>query len=167
MFNYPVSFAPKPRRRRRPTSRFLSPAIIIATLVAVLSTTGVALAMGEDHEPVPEPGGNVYLIVGQSNAAGRGDLPNELVPYPGVTVWNGSNFVPGTPNLNQFSTVARRTAEYNIGYTFGGSMSQATGQDIRLVVNARGGSSIVNWLPDGAVEPDSGLQLFDLSLIHI
>ncbi len=92
---------------------------------------------------------DVYLIIGQSNAAGRGALPTELVPLDGVEVFNDDNdFIPATPNLNQYSTIRKDRDGYNLGYTFGASMHHISRNDIKLVVNARGQTGISEWTED-------------------
>ncbi len=114
----------------------------------------VATAAADDEVP------SVYLIIGQSNAAGRGPLPATLQTYDGVSVFDGSDFVPATPNINQYSTVQRSVNGYSLGYTFGGAMQSVTGTESLLVSNARGGTSIQFWLPDGNVDPTTGENYF-------
>ena len=133
--------------------------VLVATLAAVAAPSVIGVA---EANTGPGNTGSVYLVIGQSNAAGRGDLPNPLPVADGVFVLDDAgDFIPATPNLNQFSTIQRRTGEYNLGFTFGQTIHEATGEDVHLVVNARGGSNIRNWVPDGPVEPESGLQLFE------
>ena len=136
--------------------------VLVATLAAVAAPSVIGVAGANTG---PGNTGSVYLVIGQSNAAGRGDLPNPLPVADGVFVLDDAgDFIPATPNLNQFSTIQRRTGEYNLGFTFGQTIHEATGEDVHLVVNARGGSNIRNWVPDGPVEPESGLQLFEESV---
>lgn len=90
----------------------------------------------------------VYLIIGQSNAAGRGELPTNMVALNGVDILNSNGvFVPATPALNIYSTINNgETQGYNLGYRFGQTMRNNTGVDVGLVVNARGGSPINHWV---------------------
>ena len=93
---------------------------------------------------------DLYLIVGQSNAAGRGDLPTNPQAIDGVKILDDSGtFIDAFLNLNEYSTVRKTstTQGFNLGYTFGGAMHAHSNKEIRLVVNARGGTSIVNWAP--------------------
>ncbi len=90
----------------------------------------------------------VFLIIGQSNAAGKGELSTPLVELDNVMVLNDSGvFEKATPALNNYSTIRNTSIDqgYNLGYTFGQAMYDNTGDQIRLVVNARGGSSIDAW----------------------
>lgn len=90
----------------------------------------------------------VFLIIGQSNAAGRGELPNNITELDNVMVLNDQGkFEKATPALNNYSTIRdlSKTQGYNLGYTFGQAMYDNTGDQIKLVVNARGGSSIDAW----------------------
>lgn len=119
----------------------------------ILSLSGFTILQAQD----------LYLIIGQSNAAGRGDLPANPTALTGVQVLQGNDtFAPAFPNLNVHSTVRNlnQTAGFNIGYTFARSMRIANGNDIQLVVNARGGTSIVNWFP-GVIDDAPSLSYFD------
>lgn len=90
----------------------------------------------------------VFLVIGQSNAAGRGELPNPLPELNDVLVLNAAGkFEKATPALNIYSTVRdqSKTQGYNLGYTFGQAMHDNMGEQIHLVVNARAGSSIDAW----------------------
>ena len=106
---------------------------------------------------------DLYLIVGQSNAAGRGEVPANPSPLTGVEVLDGNDsFVAAFPDLNLFSTVrnTNQAAGFNLGFTFAEQMRATTGEDVQLVVNARGGTSIVNWFP-GVVDDAAPLSYFD------
>ncbi len=106
---------------------------------------------------------DLYLIIGQSNAAGRGELPVNPVALTGVQVLQGdSTFVPAFPNLNIHSSVrnTRQLAGFNLGYTFAERMRAANGNNIQLVVNARGGSAIRHWFP-GFIDDADPLSYFD------
>ncbi|MCB4807878.1 T9SS type A sorting domain-containing protein [Tamlana sp. 62-3] len=90
----------------------------------------------------------VFLVIGQSNAAGRGELPDPLPELNNVLVLNGAGkFEKATPALNIYSTIRdqSKTQGYNLGYTFGQAMHDNIGEQIHLVVNARAGSSIDAW----------------------
>ena len=106
---------------------------------------------------------DLYLIIGQSNAAGRGDLPSNPVALTGVQLLQGDNtFVAAFPNLNIHSTVrnTRQIAGFNLGYTFAEQMRADNGSNIQLVVNARGGSAICYWFP-GFIDDADPLSYFD------
>ena len=112
---------------------------------------------------------DIYLVVGQSNAAGRGALPTNPQAMPGVKVLNDNGtFIDALPDLNAYSTIRKTnlTQGFNLAYTFGGDMHQSTGKEIRLVVNARGGTSIVNWFP-GVVDDIPNTSYFDEAISRV
>ncbi len=127
--------------------------------VIILSLTGLTLAQGQD----------LYLIIGQSNAAGRGDLPANPTALTGVQVLQGnSNFVPALPNLNVHSTVRNTNKDvgFNLGYSFSQSMRAANNRNIQLVVNARGATSIAHWFP-GVLDKAAPLTYFDEAIRRV
>ena len=117
-------------------TKLLNPLLLCAGFASLLAPYSLASA------------GDLYLIIGQSNAAGRGALPSEQIALDGVELFDDDDdFVPATPNLNQYSTIRKDINGYNLGYPFGASMHHISGNDIKLVVNARGGTSISEWEP--------------------
>ena len=92
---------------------------------------------------------DIFLVMGQSNASGRGELPAVLTDLENVSVFDGTNFVPAQENVNVFSTVGKpHLIAYSFAYTFGATMTESLGGDeILLVSNARGGTKIRDWLP--------------------
>ena len=92
---------------------------------------------------------DIYLVMGQSNASGRGELPAVLTDLENVSVFDGTNFVPAQENVNVYSTVGKpNLIAYSFAYTFGATMTESLGGDeILLVSNARGGTKIRDWLP--------------------
>lgn len=102
---------------------------------------------------------DVYLVIGQSNAAGRGDIEaQDMVTLSGVDLYNGTSWesavnldpltaISDDAGLNRYSTV-RNTNQpqgLNFSYTFGRMLNEVTGNQIGLVVNAIGGSKIQEW----------------------
>lgn len=101
---------------------------------------------------VPEGECDVFLLIGQSNMAGRGELlPADTTEViPGVWVLDSSGVpVEARAPLNRFSTIrkALRLQGYNPGMEFSREVHALTGRPVLLVVNARGGSSIMQWEP--------------------
>ena len=93
---------------------------------------------------------HIYLLIGQSNMAGRGAIGEAHREFPDqVYLLNHENlFEPATHPLNQYSTIRKDIGlqRLNIGYSFARSLLQARpGIAIGLVVNARGGSGIEEW----------------------
>ena len=95
---------------------------------------------------------DVYLLIGQSNMAGRGEvLPEDREPMEGVFLLNDKGEpVPACVPFNIWSTVrkGRRMQGYNPGPSFAGTLYARTGRKILLVVNARGETSIRDWKKD-------------------
>lgn len=92
---------------------------------------------------------DVYLLIGQSNMAGRGYLfPHDKDALNGVFILNDRNeVVPATQPLNRFSTVRKKLSlqAMNIGGSFATDIYKATGRKVLLVVNARSGTSARLW----------------------
>ena len=111
---------------------------------------------GGDEEPFVE--GNeydVFLLIGQSNMAGRGTLlEGDTNPFDSnVYLLNAIGLPePATNPLNQYSTVRKTTTAQgmNPGFSFSKKISQQTGRKILLVVNARGGTSLSEWKPNSS-----------------
>ncbi|MBD3390729.1 MAG: hypothetical protein GF418_01780 [Chitinivibrionales bacterium] len=99
----------------------------------------------------------VFLLIGQSNMAGRAEIPQDYhnVPASASLMDKEGNWVPATNPLNRFSTVADSsdTGSLGPGYTFADSLSCAIEAiDIGLVMNARSSSRIHTW-----TDPESAL----------
>lgn len=93
---------------------------------------------------------DVYLLIGQSNMAGRGYLTAEDTTgtIDGVYLLNDkSKPEPARHPLNRYSTVRKdiKMQQIGPGGTFGEEMHRKTGRRILLVVNAKGGTSIKEW----------------------
>lgn len=93
---------------------------------------------------------DVYLLIGQSNMAGRAHLQKEdMGEIPGVYLFNAYDQWGVARNpLNRYSSIRKEFGmqQLNLGYTFAKSMRQADpSRHIGLVVNARGGTSIKQW----------------------
>ena len=93
---------------------------------------------------------DVYLCIGQSNMAGRGDMVSgdELI-LDGVYLLNDEGLpVPASAPLNIYSTI-RKKAEMqgiNPAWSFSQKMYTHNRRPILLVVNAKGGTSIDLWV---------------------
>lgn len=93
---------------------------------------------------------DVYLLIGQSNMAGRAKYQK------GDTFESGRIYVLGKnekfkkfnkyPWINEYSTIRKSAAQISPGYTFAKTMAKIyPKKHICLVSNARGGSSIEQW----------------------
>lgn len=95
---------------------------------------------------------DVYLLIGQSNMAGRGWLfPSDQDVLDGVFILNDRDeIVPAQQPLNQYSSVrvARSRQAFNLAGPFADVIHRSTGRPILLVVNARGATSARMWKCD-------------------
>ena len=117
---------------------------------AVLHSGRIVNADGPD-----QPGElDIYLCIGQSNMAGRGELGAEYADTLD-SVWlldADGKMEPACNPLNKYSTIRKDIAMQGVGpaWSFAQSMAERTGRRVGLVVNARGGSSIDSWLKGAA-----------------
>lgn len=92
---------------------------------------------------------DIYLLIGQSNMAGRGIMTDsDTIALENVLLFDDQDmFEPARHPLNRYSTIRKgiEMQGINLGYEFGRTLSDQTGKKIGLVVNARGGTSIKNW----------------------
>lgn len=99
---------------------------------------------------VDQDGLHIYLLIGQSNMAGRATVPEELA---GVIdrcyLLNDKNqWVPAKNPMNLYSTIRKGEGMQKLGPGHGFVMAMLEANpDIKigLVVNARGGSKIEQW----------------------
>ena len=93
---------------------------------------------------------HIYLLIGQSNMAGRAEIPEDI---SGVIdrcyLLNDKNeWVPAKNPMNLYSSVRKREALQKLGpgYSFAKAMLEANPDiSLGLVVNARGGTKIKAW----------------------
>ena len=92
---------------------------------------------------------DVYLVIGQSNTAGRATIEaQDQAALENVFLLNQTNKWEQAENpLNAYSTIRKDLDEQGLGYayTFAQEVQERTGNQLGLVVNARGGSSIFSW----------------------
>jgi hypothetical protein len=117
-------------------------------------------------EPLPalervrvEQGKHLFVLLGQSNMAGRGDLaeaPSDALEHVGLLAL-GDDWEAATHPLNRYSSVGKDPSIQKVGpgYAFGQVLQRELGVEVGLIVNARGGPGISAWLPgasDGLLE---------------
>ena len=95
---------------------------------------------------------DVYLLLGQSNMAGRGEmLEEDYAVIPDVYLLDSEGKpVPAAGPMNIYSSI-RKTDKMQAmgpGASFAKTITEQTGRKVLLVVNARGGSSINDWRKD-------------------
>lgn len=93
---------------------------------------------------------DVYLLIGQSNMAGRGHMiaSDTTQQIKGVWLLNDRDTIePARSPLNRYSTIRKRLSLQQIGpgVSFAKKLHRHTSHKILLVVNARGGSSLDKW----------------------
>lgn len=120
--------------------------ILMAALVIVV--TGACSSLKK--QPARTEGYDIFLLIGQSNMAGRGVMEaGDDAPIDGVWILDGQDrIVPASEPLNQYSTVRKKIGmqRYNLGDSFARSIHKRSGRKILLVVNARGGTTLERWL---------------------
>ncbi len=100
------------------------------------------------EEPTPQP--EVYLLIGQSNMAGRAPVAEaDAGVVPRCFLLNAEDvWEPAQNPLNRHSTVRKDLCmqQLNPGYGFARRMlAEDAARTLGLVVNAKGGSSIEEW----------------------
>lgn len=93
---------------------------------------------------------DVFLLIGQSNMAGRGYMlegDREVFDENVSILDDKGNVVPAANPLNQYSSIRKGMDIQRIcpGYGFARKVSEHTGRKILLVVNARGGTTLSQW----------------------
>ncbi len=96
---------------------------------------------------------DIFLVIGQSNTAGRGLIEaQDNVALSGVDLLNANGaWEAARGGMNRYSTIKKTTAYQgvNYSYTFGKVMNQITGKQIGIVCNAQGGTNISQWAVGG------------------
>ncbi len=98
----------------------------------------------------------IVLIIGQSNMAGRAEiLPEDQKIIPQVSLLNDQGqWIPAENPLNKYSSVRKKIEMQRLGpgYAFAKKLSQSKKyQPLGLVVNAKGGTPIEEWMPGAAL----------------
>ena len=108
----------------------------------------------EETYPAPVAGEegeyDVYLLIGQSNMAGRGELLDEdYAEIPNVYLLDSEgNPVSAKNPMNIYSSIRKAgdsLQQMGPGASFASTVVEQTGRKLLLVVNARGGSAIAEW----------------------
>lgn len=140
--------------------------VAIALSMAVLgcnSGTTAPAPVGGSGTVEGDDGYDVFLLIGQSNMAGRGTMiaGDENVFSENVYILNAEGEPESASNpLNKYSTIRKSLSmqQINPGFSFSKKVAEATGRKILLVVNARGGSNINEWAPgkETSIKDDNG-----------
>ncbi|MGC6459153.1 MAG: sialate O-acetylesterase [Akkermansiaceae bacterium] len=119
-------------------------------LITLFSLT---LSLNLRAEKVAKEDLHIYLLIGQSNMAGRAPVDETKAdPIEGVLLLNAKNEWEVAKNpLNRYSTIRKGLGmqKLNPGYSFAKAMKKNHPKaTLGLVVNAKGGSSIEQWATD-------------------
>lgn len=138
------------------------PPFLKATLLALLTLFGLANPILHGAEPATPPAKesfHLYLLIGQSNMAGRGVIEEQdRQPHPRVLKFTAENtWVPATDPLH-FDKPA--IAGVGLGSSFGRAMAEAQpGVVIGLVPCAVGGTPLARW--------QKGKDLYEQAMVRI
>ncbi len=125
---------------------------VLISMAAAGVAAGSPWAVGAASAAASPRIDDIYLLIGQSNMAGRAPIEEQDRPVlPGVYLFDAAGqWTPASNEprgFNRYSTVeaAGSRTQLGPGYTFARHLHAATGRQIGLVVNARGGTSISQW----------------------
>lgn len=95
---------------------------------------------------------DVYLLIGQSNMAGRGEFlePDTTTAIEGVWLLDSiGKPVEAVPPINRYSSIRKdiKLQGYAPGNEFSRLVHLRTGRPVLIVANAKGGSAISQWMP--------------------
>ena len=130
----------------------------------LIPTATLAIALTASSAVVAQ---DLYLVVGQSNAAGRDtDIRSTRADSPDNSVLlfnNGNSFEVAEQPLNRYSNIRNVSQDLgvNMGLEFGIRMHERTGRTINLVVNARGGTRIGQWRRGEELFTDTATRVRD------
>ncbi len=96
---------------------------------------------------------DIFLAFGQSNMAGRAySIPSVAAPLDNVKLLAvGDNWIDAVNPMNLYSTIRGDASRQRVGpsYSFAKAMARHTGNPIGMVVNAKGGTAIQEFMPGG------------------
>ncbi len=118
------------------------------------------LAAGQQNHSATElPDMDIFLAFGQSNMAGRAPIePSVAGTLDNVQLLAvGNNWVDASNPMNIYSTIRGAASMQRVGpsYSFAKAMASHTGRTIGMVVNARGGTAIQEFIPGGLYYNDN------------
>jgi hypothetical protein len=131
-------------RHVRNTSRLL----VFCTYIVFFGFSGYADSPKEKNRKM-----DIYLLIGQSNMAGRApieDVDKDTLENVFLFAGNDSVIWEKAANpLNKFSSIRKEMSMQRLGpgYTFAKEMARESKRPIGLVVNAKGGTAIELWVP--------------------
>ena len=135
---------------RRVQVWFLLCLLVCGGVFSCTEKANATVPVAENNEKPKEY--DLYLLIGQSNMAGRGKMlpSDETALIDGVWLLNADDEPePAISPLNKYSTIRKELSMQQIcpGNGFSALVHQVTGRKVLLVVNARGGSALDEWAP--------------------
>lgn len=123
---------------------------MLVCMLLLFSSTSYASFISDDADKLAKDKLHIYLLIGQSNMAGRADFTQEeAAPIAQAYLLNDNDqWGPASNPLNRYSTIMKSLdkQKMNPGYTFAQTMlKDAEGVSLGLVVNAKGGTKIELW----------------------
>ena len=122
-------------------------------LLLLPTIAGIAQGQGRLADSAPRELA-IFLLIGQSNMAGRAEIEaQDRDTLQNVYLFSGASenpWVKASNPLNRYSTVRKDISMQKLGpgYAFARAMEAALKpQTIGLVVNAKGGTAISEWMP--------------------
>ncbi|MDW7695766.1 sialate O-acetylesterase [Flammeovirgaceae bacterium SG7u.111] len=111
-----------------------------------------AVVIPNSGPEVGQVGLDIYLLIGQSNMAGRAEIEmQDQDSLKGVFLFTGiegKEWEKAANPLNKYSTIRKKLSMQKLGpgYSFAQKMIENNaGKQIGLVVNAKGGTNISSW----------------------
>ena len=128
-------------------SRILKSLIMLLCCAPLVSCGSVSCVK---YNESANKGYDIYLLIGQSNMAGRGKMiegDRDVFSDKVFILDSDGNAVPATNPLNQYSTIRKdmKMQQIGPGFSFSKKIAEKTGRKILLVVNAKGGTKIEEW----------------------
>lgn len=126
--------------------------ILILTFFAAAGLTACGGRKATANDGHDASGCDLFLLIGQSNMAGRGTmLAADSAWHPdGVQLLDSTDTpVQATQPLNRYSTIRKQLSLQGVGpgVGFAELLRKKAGRPLLLVVNARGGSALQEWAP--------------------
>ena len=132
--------------------------IVLVALLSVLFcniANGLTILPDEKNKQSKQPHNlEIFLLIGQSNMAGRAEIePQDRDSLENVFLFTGVEgfeWEKAANPINKYSTVRKDLSMQKMGpgFTFARKIAQAMpGKQIGIVVNARGGTAISEWMP--------------------
>ena len=99
---------------------------------------------------------DVYLLIGQSNMAGRGQIleDDEKTLNNVYLLDDQGKVVPASVPLNRYSSIRKgiHMQQFSLGCSFSQEMAKKSKRKILLVVQARGNTNIESWLKNAGTK---------------